>query len=98
MTESHSIGSPQQRLLEIADEVCEYFFGGELEDFLQTVSDNDWNLDSSRSHILYRLCELEWHLRPHLGVNPDRHFLQALADNVRGEDYERLDPSLKINA
>jgi hypothetical protein len=96
MSEPHIIGAPQQQPLAAADAIIDHYVDQELEDFMQTASDNGWDLDKSRSHILYQLCLLDWHLRPHLDVNPDRYFLSVLDEELFGtEAYERLDPSLK---
>lgn len=96
MSEPHTIGSPQQALLRVADKIC---FRYEVEAFSHFVTQalfNNWDLTASREHIYYSFCELEWRLRPGLEVNPDRWFLASLACNLAANDeYYLLHPSLR---
>jgi hypothetical protein len=96
MAEPHTIGSPQQALLRVADRVCEYYESEAFSNFVTQALFNNWNLIQSRKHIYYSLLELEWRLRPGLDCNPDRWFLSTLAYKMSEDEYEMLHPSLRF--
>ena len=96
MTEPHTVGSPQQALLRVADRICSHYESEEFNHFVTDAIFKNWDLDKSREHIYYSFCELEWRLRPGLEVNPDRYFLATLNSKVGPEEYEQLHPSLQL--
>jgi len=96
MSEPHTIGSPQQALLRVADKICFRYEGEAFSHFVMKALANNWDLTASREHIYYSLCELEWRLRPGLEVHPDRWFLATLNCKVGPHEYEQLHPSLQL--
>jgi hypothetical protein len=96
MSEPHTIGSPQQALLRVADKVCDHYESEAFSNFAMKALACNWDLIKSRHHIFYSLCELEWRLRPGLDVNPDRYFLTYLQAAMSQDEYEMLHPSLRF--
>ena len=96
MTEPHTVGSPQQALLRVADSICSHYESEEFNRFVTDAIFKNWDLNESRKHIYYSLCELEWRLRPGLGVNPDRYFQATLQCKMSEDEYKLLHPSLQF--
>lgn len=96
MSEPHTVGSPQQALLRVADQVCERTESEAFSVFVSRALAFNLNLNESRKYLYYLLCELEWHLRPGLEVNPDRWFLSTLQSKMSEDEYEKLHPSLRF--
>ena len=96
MSEPHTVGSPQQALLRVADQVCERTESEAFSAFVSRALAFNLNLAESRKYLFYLLCELEWRLRPGLEVNPDRWFLSTLQSKMSEDEYEKLHPSLRF--
>jgi hypothetical protein len=99
MSEPHIPSEPAhipQDLAELLGSITGYIAANDFEDLIQRSIEEGWTLDQAQEHVAFKAMLVEWYLDTAGYVNPMRYALSQLKFSANEDDYEKLDPSLKI--
>jgi hypothetical protein len=87
-----------QEISDAVESIESHFVNGdEVDDLRHRVLTGHWTLDQCRSHVIYQILFLRWHLcKSSAECNPERFFLTFLKEEFEDSLYSELHPSLRL--